>query len=360
MNYREVELLARKTYAADATEDIPLDMKDPISQIQITHEAYNTQAVAGTAHPVGCVTDITIKDGSDILYNLSGYQAVSADFYHNGKEPYNFITGLNNNNSETTYNLNFGRRLWDKELALDPSNFSNLQLSVSTDMNIGMVAPDAGYLTVTASLFDERKIEPVGFFTHKEHKAYTGGSATHERVNLPTDNAYRMMFFRCLKAGVGWDYLYDTIKLEEDNGKKIPFDLTNWEILRSILQRWPEYREWQIIPGNQTERYWYCTPTYWPRFATAGWTNTAGYYGSCYEGDGGRYKYISNLTGANMEVIVSGYLPHGTAVIPFGDQQDLDDWYEMEKVESLVVDILGKANMSSQTSEVFSQQFRRY
>jgi len=360
MNYREVELLARKTYADDATEIIDLDMADPLSQIQIVHEPVNTNLTASTAHPAACVTDITLKDGSDVLYSLNGYQAQAADYYHQNRAPYGRFRGLNDNTSLMLYNLNFGRKLWDKELALDPSNFSNLQLSISTDMDAGGCAPDAGYLTVTASLFDERKIEPLGFFTHKEHKSYTGGSATHERVGLPVGNAYRMLFFRCLTVDHYPVALYDTIKLEEDNGKKVPVDLTSAELMQAIMSRWIPYEETLIFPGYTSVKNWHRAPTNEVVISTTGWhSNTALYY-SGYSTAGGRMALTASTTGPNCQVVSRGYAPHGAIAIPFGDLQDLDDWYEMEKVESLVVDTLNKSDGSTETFEIFSQQFRRY
>ncbi|GAH82945.1 unnamed protein product, partial [marine sediment metagenome] len=122
-------------------------------------------------------------------------------------------------------------------------------------MDVGMYKPDKGYLTVTASLFDERKIEPVGFFTHKEHKSYPGTGATHKRVSLPVDNAYRMLMFKCLTIDHSPDYLYDVIKIEEDNGKKVPFDLTIAEIAFMTLQKWRPYRERMRVAGNTVPFY---------------------------------------------------------------------------------------------------------
>ena len=329
MNYREVELLARKEYLADAVEIIDLDMSDPISQIQIQHESYNTGTGSATGHPAGCVTDITLKDGSDVLYNLSGYQAVAADFYSNNRVPFIRLQSLDDNSSYLTYNLNFGRRLWDKELALDPSNFSNLQLQVTTDMDVGMCTPDAGYLTVTASLFDEKKIDPVGFLTHKEHKSYSGGSATHERVSLPVDNAYRMLMFKCLVADHAPDELYNRIRLEEDVGKKIPFDLTIEQIAYMTMQKWVPFVERIRAAGTTTNRYVYSTPTWWRNFAMCGHNSAVGLYGSCYGSFGNRYQFRSSSAGPNVTIQCEGYAPNGAIAIPFGDLQDLTDWYDL-------------------------------
>lgn len=362
MKYREVELLAPKAYTADATEIIDLDMKDPISQIQFMYESMNTQVTLPTAHPVACITDITLKDGSDVLYSLDGYQAQAMDFYHTGRAPVNHICYLNDMESKLMYTLHFGRKLWDKELALDPSNFTNLQLSISIDLDGGGTTPDAGTLTAFASVFDEKKIEPIGFLTNKEHRSYLGTGATHIRTTLPVDNDYRMLMFRAYRADKPPENLFDIIKLEEDAGKKIPFELAREEWEHIISSKWPAYTEKIIHRCRDTDTDdYYCTPTYWPGLTSNPWLEgTAAYYLYVYGGDGGNFSTQSNTGAPNVCTIITGHCPHTTLCYPFGDQQDLDDWYSMEKVESLIVDILGKPPGSGYRYWISSQQLRRY
>ena len=360
MKYREVELLAEKDIAADATEEIALDMREPISKIQFSYKGLNGATGGSDGHPAKYITDITIKDGSDILYSLDGQQCQAVDFYHNNMEPCNRIYYCNGWYNEMVYNLNFGRKLWDKQLALDPSNFSNLQLSISMDIDAGGATSTAGKLKVTASVFDEKKIEPVGFFTHKEHKSYTGGNATHERVDLPVDNAYRMMFWRCQKNEVGLEYLYDRIKLEEDAGKKIPFDLTGWEFGHHIMSNWKPYIERVIGPGTTSTRYFHTTIGWNGTTHPVGWRDGGDCYFTAYYTEGGRFRLTGSAAGPNFQAIIYGWAPHSTVAYAFGDLQDLDDWYDMENVESLVCDTLDLSNGNSQTFYIFSQQFRKY
>jgi len=364
MNYREVELLNQKAIAADHTETIDLDMKDPISQIQVLYESMDTQADVSKAHPAACITDLTVKDGSDVLFNLDGFQAQAMDFYHTGHEPSNHIIYLNNMEAKMMYTLHFGRKLWDPLLALDPSNFSNLQLSISIDLDAGGNAPDAGTLRAFASCFDDKKIEPLGFLTTKEHRTYLGTGATHIKTNLPTDNDYRCLMFRSYRLSKPPENLFDIIKLDEDNGKKIPFELQNesWEHI--ISSRWPPYTE-KIIHKcrDNNDDYHHCTPTYWPGLTSNAWLDgeNAVQYMNVYGGDGGEFYSRPNTGHAlNCSTIVTGHCPHTTLCYPFGDQQDIDDWYSMEKVESLVLDILGKAPGNGYRYWISSQQLRRY
>ena len=364
MNYREVELLNQKAIVADHTETIDLDMKDPISQIQIMYEAMNHNLAGGsTAHPAALITDLTVKDGSDVLYNLDGYQCQAMDFYHTGHEPVNHMCYLNDMESKMMYTLHFGRHLWDKQLALDPSNFSNLQLSISIDLDAGGSVPDAGTLRAYASCFDEKKIEPLGFLTNKEHRSYLGGGTTHIKTNLPTDNDYRCLMFRAYRTDKPPENLFDIIKLDEDNGKKIPFELQNetWEHI--ISSRYPSYTE-KIIHGtrpNYNDVY-HCTPTYWPGLTSNPWLDggVATEYYDVYGGDGGNFTVRGHTTPLNACTIITGHCPHTTLIYPFGDQQDIEDWYKMADVESLVLDILGKAPGNGYRYWISSQQLRRY
>lgn len=362
MNYREVELLAPKAIAADATEVINLDLKDPISQIQLLYESMNISGYISVAHPAACVTDITIRDGSDVLFNLDGHQAQAMDFYHTGRAPVNHICYLNDMESKLVYNLNFGRKLWDKLLALDPSNFSNLQLSVSIDLDAGGVSCDAGTLTAFASCFDDKKIEPIGFLTNKEHRNYLGAGATHIRTNLPTDNDYRMLMFRAYRATKPPENLFDIIKLEEDNGKKIPFELAREEWEHIISSKWPAYTEKIIHMSRQGEQdTFHCTPTYWPGLTCNEWVEfDPSDYISVYGGDGGNFYTACSSGAANVCTIITGHCPHTTLCYPFGDTQDIDDWYSMENIDSLVVDILGKPPGNGYRYWISSQQLRKY
>ncbi|GAI57748.1 unnamed protein product, partial [marine sediment metagenome] len=53
-----------------------------------------------------------------------------------------------------------------------------------------------------------------------------------------------------------------------------------------------------------------------------------------------------------------GYLPHGVFEIPFGLQDDPNDWYDVSRIGSLKADIIGGS--STGTAELMLQQLRTY
>lgn len=362
MNYRLATILARENHDADITKVIDLNLADPVSQFHIVYEPQNTSSVAPTAHPAKCISKIELVDGSDVLFSLSGQEAQAVNFYDTGKVPANIINNWNENLSEMIFNINFGRYLWDPLFAFDPKKFINPQLKITISIASGGAVSDNGYLTVFANIFEEKVITPEGFLMHKEIKDYVPGASAHEYTDLPTDFAYRKLFVKAQQYGRGPEYLIDTLKLSEDNDKRIPLSLTGFQLLRAITSQRGPYRENLLVSGGSTEWYFYCTPCYWPMgtisvFEDTAPTNTfaVGFP------DGGRGLVPMSDMGSNMSIDVVGWCPHGVIEIPFGLQDDPADWYDVTKLGSLRLDILATANYTTGDScAVFLQQLRKY
>ena len=362
MNYRMSVLLPKELHSANATKVIDIDVIDPISQIMVIYQPINGAEAQATNHPAFCISKIELVDGSDVLFSLSGVEAQAVDWYHRKQETPQLIYYLEGTECKQVYILNFGRHLWDPLYAFDPKKFTNPQLKITIDVDGGGMSVTTGNLTVLAYLFDQRKIEPVGFLMHKEIKDYAMGAGTHEYTDLPTDFPYRKLFVRALKAGVGPDYCLGKIKLTEDFDRKIPFELTIDEILMAIVGQTRPMRERIITHGHVTFRYYWCTPGYWPAFGAAGWTSsTTPQAANVYEGDGGRFKLVSTTAGLNHQVLVEGFCPHNVIEIPFGLQDDPADWFDAAALGNLRLDITSGATMSaSEACQVFLQQLRKY
>ena len=362
MNYRLATILDREAHTADITKVIDLNLADPVSQFHIVYEAMNASHSEGNAHPAKCITKIELVDGSDVLFSLTGQEAQAVDWYHRKQEPPNILLFANNIASEMIYVMNFGRYLWDPLFAFDPKKFTNPQLKITIDIDGGGIQADSGYLTVLAQIFDEKAITPEGFFMHKEIKDYTLESASHEYTDLPVDYVYRKLFARIQKYGAGPDYSFNTLKLSEDNDRRIPFNHTISEILKMMVGQTRPYRESIMCQGDTTQRHYYCTPCYWPLFSTTFWVGVcpAGMI-SIYEGDGGRFKLDMNTASGNCQIMCEGWCPHGVVEIPFGLQDDPADWYDVTKLGSLRLDILSHSDMSSSEScQIMIQQLRKY
>lgn len=359
MNYRLAKILARKSITADAVETIDIDIRDPISQIVILYEMVAVGGIDLLAHPAKCITKIEIIDGSDVLYSLSGLEAQAVDFYHNKREPANRLTYLNGNTCYEVFQINFGRSLYDPLLALDPNQFTNLQMRISIDLEASIAATAQSYLTVMAHTFDEKIITPTGFLMHKEIKSWNLVADANEYTDLPTDYAYRKLFVKALRASYRPTTQIDQIKISEDNDKKIPINNSSSEILRALIGQTSPYRETLTFPGVLGSKARYITPSYRACFGSAGWVNTAAQgYVNCAFGDGGVVFVYAEATGPNCQLMGEGYLPHGVFEIPFGLQNEIDDWYDVAKVGNLKAIITG--GESTGTAELMLQQLRTY
>lgn len=362
MKYRLSTILERESHSADTTKVIDIDVQDPISQLVIAWEPTIGAVVNAQGYPVLGLSKIELVDGSEVLYSLTGAEAHAADFYHNKREPANRITYLNGHVANSIVNMNFGRYLYDPVYSFNPKAFTNPQLKITLDIDAGGAMVSQGYLTVMAHLFDQKAVTPAGFLMHKQIKSFILANDSHEYTDLPTDYTYRKLFIRAQRYGTGPDDQIANVKLSEDVDKKIPLDHSVDKILQAIISQTRPYREKILAPADTTARNMFCAPTFQPIFAFGQWRTTPfSETQSIFSGDGGRFTIKSNAAGPNTQILCEGYLPHGVIEIPFGLQDDPDDWYDVKDIGNLKLDITGGADVGTgQTCELFLQQLRAY
>lgn len=361
MNYRLSTLFARKSYANDVTEVIDINVSDPISQLIIELSTLNVGDDA-TAHAIACLKKVEVVDGSDVLFSLSGYEAEAVDIYHNKRMRSNWNPYLSTLGVQRFVGINFGRKLWDPLLAFDPTKFTNPQLKITLDIDAGGNAPSANYLQVWAALFDEKIISPVGFLMHKEVKDYPMGVSTHEYTDLPTDFPYRKLLIRQMTYGTEPCGHIDNVKLSEDQDKRIIFDHGPVDLFRTIAADNPQLIEQIMFVAHNTATYVYTTVSERATATFADWAtsvaaNTYASYGSA----GGRMSVIDSVGTKNAIAIVAGWIPHGVYEIPFGDQDDPEDWFDASALRALKLDVRATSGaLTTDSVQVFLQQLRRY
>lgn len=361
MNTRLVTLLAQTSYTDDAVEIINLTLKKPISRIIVDYNPYNGDQIYATGHPVRCITNIELIDGSKTLWQLNGAQGHALDFYHRKKEVPADIRYIDNNWSKCPIIIDFGRFLNDPEFAFDPTKFTNPQLKIETDMDAGGTIADAGRMSVRAIAFDDKVITPVGFLASREVKTYALTAEDHEYTKLPTDFPYRKLLIRAHTYGKQPEVQIESIKLDENEGDKVILDHTMRDIVQALMCDTPPYHESIIGPGNAAVQYFYCTPGYWVYPVSNTWA--AGHGGGAqgnYNADGGRWEHIQEIAAPNFCAMLQGWCPHNVIEIPFGDQNDPADWYTLDPDDSLKLDILAGAGAGAGNIEIFIQQLRRY
>lgn len=361
MNYRLATILAKKAYTADFVETIDIDLINPVSRIVILYKSQSQGYVAGTttyAMPIAAITKVELVDGSDVLFSLTGQEAQGADFYHNKRETLGETRFMNDGWSQAVVNINFGRYLYDPLLAFDPKKFTNPQLKITVDISAGACLSDNARMTVLAHVFHDKKISPIGFLMHKQVKSYSLAAA-HEYTDLPLDYPYRKLLVKALYPAYMPSMLITRIKLTEDQDRAVVLDELLDEILVSLMQQTPPYKEHILATGNTVAGYYWCTPAQRTRHVVTPWTTAwvASQEAVAYSSGGGRFRADQGVA-TNIQCHVQGWCPHGVLEIPFGDQDDPDDWYDVTKIGSLKADITGAAAVG--TCQLILQQKRTY
>lgn len=362
MNYRIATLMAQTDFTADAPKIVPINVVDPISRITVLVSPDNALAGAPCAgHPVRCIPKLEIIDGSDVLYSLTGAEGHAVDFYDNGKLAHGDLSYLMGVATRTPIQMNFGRYLWDTELAFDPKKFINPQIKFNVDFDAGGTKNSHVYVTIIAHIFDEKSVSPIGFLMNKEIKDYPLGKSAHEYTDLPVDYPYRKLFIRQQEYGVWPDWNLANIKLSEDQDKRIPVDHTATQIIESIMNRFPPV-EGSMRVGMGVGTYQFmCVSTRSTRLVSTNWRTTAlATDVGIYSVNGGRFDIIGTNS-SNVMLLERGFCPHGVICIPFGLQNDMADWYDVTRLSSLKLDITAAAGAdAADSAQIFLQQLRRY
>jgi hypothetical protein len=359
MNYRIAELLSAEDQTAGAgTRTIEIGGSDIISRIDL--EWRITKAKVGMdSYPHKDITKIELVDGSDVLHSLDGGQNQGLCIFDRKAPTMNEGAFINANYQFSRYGIDFGRFLFDPVLALDPSKFRNLQLKVTYDEDVSDTSATANALAVWAHCFDEKSVMPIGFLSAKNIESWSLSAAgAYHYLDLPTDQIIRKMLIQGYRKAYEPWYQVIEAKLSEDTDKRIPF---NWNLetyFRSRMEIDTPVSERIAIGHSGSACVFYFTPTdYWATLITQG-QGAGDQAGTGASGKGGA---ITIATGGSTQSqgIVSGWLPNHCFQFPFGDQMDMDDWYDVTMLKNLKLRLLSGAGTSGNVDTIL-QQLRRY
>lgn len=356
MKYRVNTILASESIATAATKIIDIDEATPISRLVIRAKGTNSSSTP-TAHPAKILSKIELVDGSDVIYSLSGVQAMGLNVLEEGAMP--FLCAEYENNIEVcpTYHINFGRFLWDKEFALDPKRFSNLQLKITHNKALGGSAPDAGTLAVYAYVFDEQAPSPRGFLMSKEHYEYTLTASAHEYIDLPTDYPYRLLAIQSYVSTYAINSQLGNIRWGHNNFAKTVIDnisCTEWIKLNSDKMTVTE--TFAGLASGSAQSY-YIAGTY-NGYGTAmarSAADTALFIG---QPSGSRVQVTGTASKSFVARVTSGNA-FGYVPLTLSDLQDPTDWFNPTKYKGTKLDITAGSGGSGAIA-VILQQARSY
>ena len=362
MNYRLTQIQSSVTLSDNRTDTYDIDITEPISRIIIQLKGTNADSVPD-GHPAKAISKIELVDGAQILYSMSGEEAQATDFYDTGIAPLNVVSYVSANQWTCLINMNFGRWLWDTELAFDPKRFTTPQLKIThkvADTAGSSTTSTTSSITIYAQCFDQKTISPKGFLLNKEVFSYTiGAENTYEYFDIPKDFPIRRMMIQALYVGYETHQIVNEFKISEDNDKRIVYDVKVSDYLKIVCPEYGKYHETLVVAATTGTVAFYTAADY--EFSM-GFMPTVdvdtGFQLTAYP-LGGRL-YLTGAASTEGMIDVEGYAPHGCIPIWCGDQDEINDWYDVRKVGSLVMRLKAGSLGGTAVPKIVIQQFRPY
>lgn len=357
MNHRNVSLIDNLGFAANRTEIYNLRGMDPISELVIYLRGTNNAAVP-LGHPAHMLTRVQVVDGSEVIVDLTGEQCVALGYYHYGVMPPSMCVYVNTLTFGQCFRIPFGRWLWDQELALDPARFKNLQVIITAAVAAGGNGTVTGVMELMANMFDQKKINPRGYLRAREHYVYTVVNSAVQTVDLPTDKVLKMIMFQGNQNLISLLQTINRIKISEDNDKHIFTDNQVSDLLRNLGGELTPIVE-QCYSAQGVAATTHFVSPYYMTMGVLGGTDAVLNYGEVTDLGGGNVRLDAIAVG-NTKTIVSGYAPHGCIGISFGDEWDIEDWYNPSGTKELKARLTAGAAGAGGTNKVIVQQLSSY
>lgn len=359
MNYRRATILAEETLSSDGTKTIGINIKQPISRIDIRFRV--TKASHNMAiQAAGDVQKIELVDGSEVLHSLSGLENQALCIYDRKCPTMNHGQHLNANAEESEFGIDFGRYLYDPELAFDPTRYRNPQLKVTYTRATVDTSASTAYLEAIAHCFDEKVISPMGFLMSKEqHSESDPAEDSYKYVDLPNDFPIRKLILRAEEDNYApWNCIKG-FRLDEDNEKRIPIDVVTEDYYRIMKGVWSPVEELFIGWVSGVSGNFYITPTdYLASLVLQPYSATL--FAALLTVIPGGKVALAGTGSVTCNGIARGYLPNHCVEFPFGIQSDLNDWYDVTKGGSLRARVKGGSVGTGGTFQIVLQQLRRY
>ena len=328
MNYRHALLLSPEDVGASGVKVIDVDIDRPISRIDIRFKTTKVLYPMTAPGPAN-ISKIELVDGSTPLHSLSGYENQALAYYNYPGRSMEHGQHIPTLSEVDLYTLDFGRFLWDTQLAFLTDKFTNPQLRISFDEDVADTSVTTNEMEVWANVFDEKKASPIGFLSALQHHNYTCGAAdSYESIALPEDRIIRQMLVRAYRSGYEPWYQIDEARFDEGTLARIPWEYTD---LEDFYQRMkavnPPIITPLIVEPYTSERVYYVPQTdFWATLHLTPVAASSTVYINATSMKGGKAALISSAS-AQMIGHARGYLPWHCYQFPFGLQDQIDDWY---------------------------------
>jgi len=359
MKYRTVVIHAEENLGTSGTKIIPIRVRDPITSLDLITRLTIGGAKRLAPYP-SVISKLEIVDGSDVLLSLSGTEIIALSVLEGHLLVNGCATNLQDSTRTFRFRINFGRFDRDPILVFDPTKFLNPQLKITYDCTTVEANATPFYVAVVAECFDEKVISPVGFLRMTEYHSYVGTADTFAYIDLPVDLDIRKLYLQTKNFGRGVPENLHSVKLSEDNDKRVPFDLEaeQWSHKEAMEFGSAEQLIFATCGGFTDDPFYHIAGDQEVVFGTCTAVQQA-IIAQTQSGCGG--SFVGADTTAIVTGVAKGHIPYLVHCYAFGDQMDIDDWYKLAgKVESLRFRIKAGAQGDDVTFNTILQQLRRY
>jgi len=202
-----------------------------LSALDIIFQATNG-ATSNRGSPIfECITKIeVVGDGDNVLFSLTGKELIAQNWLTYGKRMPELISEAPSVVQFNTFRIDFGRKLGDKEFALNLRKFNEVKLKITYNLEAVNSTGDTGFVsgsgkvTLIAWKWPESEAPPVkGIIKRREIKNFTTASSGDEIVKLPMMYKIRNIYVYCREAGVDDGTDITKIVLRLNGGERVPF-----------------------------------------------------------------------------------------------------------------------------------------
>lgn len=159
-------------------------------------------------------------------------------------------------------------------------------------------------------------------------------------------------------AGYFCQQVVNELRLSEDNAKRIPYDTKVWQLLKMLHQMYPRVQEYGHFYLKAATSAIYASPTQdlvvnaVPEVVTNITSVSAVPV---------KMPITMDITADGVvSAQISGYDPHYSFILPFGDPNNLEDWYDVTKIGNLKLRLKAGSAGNTGVVEVVTEQLRKY
>lgn len=335
----------------------PLNVRDPITALDFEIRVTNSNTWNNANTVAENIQAIELLDGSNVIFSISGAQALAYGCYHTGHFPLMNIVEGPNQQATLEFSYQFGRWFGDTVYALDPSKFANLVLRLTWNWaTIAPVAPggfatNTGLYTVIAEVM-EGAPAPQGLLATRQHYQFVTAAAGTTFIDLPVDRRLKSILLRSAAVAFGGIVGIGRVKVTCDQDKFIPFDMTRTDLYRYMAQRNPNFFYKHFFMAKDGD-------TLYPLLKREEDVQLQGFQGDdtyTYTNGGNGFgvfgQLLAGVADANMRSYighVSGIAPMNTAMIDLGEWDDPASWLDPSTFKSIQLQLSNNAALAVAT-----------